>query len=157
MKYTRNITLFWLTTDSLPFVNVFLFFCPENNLNTIGWNLIKLHSMVKHNETSCSGKEQYLFLSLLPNNCHFLLFSCSKIIFKKPLDGISYQGRVRGVLVTFSDSFSLIYAPMLISKLIFERAMNNLNESIIFCISNISGKCTCRNNLIPYSLFLIQM
>ena len=54
VQCTGTITLFNLITELLPFVT---FSCPEINLKITGWNLMKLVSMVKHNEREFSVQE----------------------------------------------------------------------------------------------------
>ena len=54
MQYTGIITLIKLINELLPFDT---FSCLEHTVKTTGCNLIKLHTMVKHNERKCSIQE----------------------------------------------------------------------------------------------------
>ena len=54
VQCTGTTTLFYLITELLLFVT---FSCPEINLITTRWNLIKLRTMVKDNENKCSVQE----------------------------------------------------------------------------------------------------
>ena len=73
MQCTGTAILFQLITELLPFVT---FSCPEHNLKTIGWNLIKLHTVIDHNERKCSVQEPQFYFSQLQSYCPLLLFSC---------------------------------------------------------------------------------